>query len=321
MTNTSGLGKHSDLLNPAWQVFLTVYECRSFSKAAEILGVSQPALTRHIQKLEDEIGIDLFDRQSRPIKPSAEAKVLREELVKSVYGMDKVLSDLKYKNYIKPVMRMGCVESLSSHLVPALVKHFLPKVSFFSQRMGSSDVLIGQLLRKELDIVIICDSYNEIPSLSRLELFEEPSILLMPKDFEGMKPPQSWSELLYCGLPLLSPPSNTGAGRLNLRFLASEHLDLLSVCEVDSDAVMAQLVADGIGWSITRPSTLLADTSVVNQLVVFPTPEPRFSRKIWCISREKELVQETMQVKEICQTVFRQQILPRLKEIAPWPNE
>lgn len=126
--------------------------------------------------------------------------------------------------------------------------------------MGSSEVLIGRLLKREADIAIVCDACDEIPSLSRQELFEEPSIILMPKNYSTTSTFHSWAELAHCGLPMISAVSNTGGGKLNLRFLASENLILPSICEVESDAVTIHLVANGVGWAVTHPSTLLTDS-------------------------------------------------------------
>lgn len=159
--------------------------------------------------------------------------------------------------------------------------------------MGSSEVLIGRLLKREADIAIVCDACDEIPSLSRQELFEEPSIILMPKNYSTTSTFRSWAELAHCGLPMISAVSNTGGGKLNLRFLASENLILPSICEVESDAVTIHLVANGVGWAVTHPSTLLTDSKSAHKLAVLPTPEPSFSLKFWCVSRPSESIEES----------------------------
>ena len=57
----------SDVLSHSWNAFLVLYEYRSFAKAAKVLGISQPALTKRIKGLENAIGMDLFNRECRPI--------------------------------------------------------------------------------------------------------------------------------------------------------------------------------------------------------------------------------------------------------------
>lgn len=60
--------------------FLTVAKCLSFTKAANLLYVSQPALSRQIIMMEDELGVKLFDRNGRSLQLTPSGKVLEEEL-------------------------------------------------------------------------------------------------------------------------------------------------------------------------------------------------------------------------------------------------
>ena len=58
------------------QVFTKVYECRSFSRAAEEVLLSQPTVSGHIKSLETELGVNLFDRLGREIIPTRAAEIL-----------------------------------------------------------------------------------------------------------------------------------------------------------------------------------------------------------------------------------------------------
>ena len=60
--------------------FLAVGEALSFTKAAARLRVAQPALSRQVQDLEDEIGVDLLRRSSRGVMPTAEGNLCMEPL-------------------------------------------------------------------------------------------------------------------------------------------------------------------------------------------------------------------------------------------------
>lgn len=60
--------------------FLTVAKCLSFTKAANLLYVSQPALSRQIIMMEDELGVKLFDRNNRSLQLTPSGRVMEEEL-------------------------------------------------------------------------------------------------------------------------------------------------------------------------------------------------------------------------------------------------
>ena len=65
------------------RMFLLLYETRSFSKTAQIVGCNQPAVSKRISKLEESLGITLFDRSQRPIRPTSSARILYSEMKKS----------------------------------------------------------------------------------------------------------------------------------------------------------------------------------------------------------------------------------------------
>ena len=62
------------------RMFLLLYETRSFSKTALIVGCNQPAVSKRISKLEESLGITLFDRSQRPIRPTSSARILYSEM-------------------------------------------------------------------------------------------------------------------------------------------------------------------------------------------------------------------------------------------------
>lgn len=65
-----------------WQYIYNVIQYKSFSKAAEALGISQPALSNHIRKIEERMGITIFDRTVKPIRLTEEGEIFKEYLNK-----------------------------------------------------------------------------------------------------------------------------------------------------------------------------------------------------------------------------------------------
>ena len=71
------------------QVFAKVYECKSFSRAADDVLLSQPTVSGHIKSLEEEIGVPLFDRLGREILPTRAAELLYEYAVRILAMVDE----------------------------------------------------------------------------------------------------------------------------------------------------------------------------------------------------------------------------------------
>ena len=81
-------------LKPSWRAFLLLCEAQSFSNVAKTVGISQSALSKTIKAIESELGFPLFDRTKRPIVPTPEALLLREELVVMSAGIDAKINSL-----------------------------------------------------------------------------------------------------------------------------------------------------------------------------------------------------------------------------------
>lgn len=167
-------------LNEEWNAFLILYELKSFSQTALKLNVTQSALSKTIKKLEDRLKITLFDRTQRPIRPTAEAVILHDEIFQHALEIENVIKKVKTQNYLKPVLRFGCTESTSRFMVPQIAQVFCNRISKFIQVTASSEVLVEKLIKRELDVVFICEGFEEIPGLNRQFIFAEPSILLLP---------------------------------------------------------------------------------------------------------------------------------------------
>jgi DNA-binding transcriptional LysR family regulator len=72
------------------QVFYTLTEFRSVTRSAKILGVSQPAISMMIKRLETELGIILFNRDNRRLTPTAEAASLMEHVGQTLQSFNKL---------------------------------------------------------------------------------------------------------------------------------------------------------------------------------------------------------------------------------------
>lgn len=105
-------------------VFLSVYRTRSFSKTAEILSVTQSAISQQIEAFEKRLGFELFNRRTRPMTPTKEAELLNEKLLRQNQELIAMMHELQNKNYVHPFIRIGVVDSVGrsvgAHLVSKL---------------------------------------------------------------------------------------------------------------------------------------------------------------------------------------------------------
>src|SRR5215470_13762628 len=106
--------------------FVAVAEEEHYKRAAGRLHVAQPALSRQIQDLEEEIGFKLFDRLSRGVKISAAGKVFLEDARRILRGVNEATARGKrVASGQSGTLRMGLIETISWHgVVPESFRRF-----------------------------------------------------------------------------------------------------------------------------------------------------------------------------------------------------
>ena len=155
--------------------FLTVAEEKSITKAAEKLYVSQQALSAQIQRLEETLGVALFDR-----KPAFRLTAAGERLIsycqticESERHLLTEMAELSHAGTTKLVI--GCTRQRASIYFPEIWKryHALHPNVIFSMAERDSDRLISMVQNGELDVAVVVNA-EEDPSYTRLPLTVEP---------------------------------------------------------------------------------------------------------------------------------------------------
>ncbi|UVM65932.1 LysR family transcriptional regulator [Pseudomonas sp. B21-009] len=112
--------------------FIALTEHRSFVRAADAMGITQPAFSRSIQGLEQEFGCVLIDRGNKDLRPTPEGQVVLQHALRLVQGAAQLNSEVQQMTKLDAgELRFGCGPAPAVHLVPQAVARFLavhPKV-------------------------------------------------------------------------------------------------------------------------------------------------------------------------------------------------
>ena len=145
------------------EYLLAVANHGSFSIAAENCFVTQPTLSMQIQNLEDELGVTLLDRNSKPIVPTDVGLAVLEqakEAIAAFYATKETISD--HKGELTGKLRLGVIPTISPFLLPKFVPEFVkrcPKVELDIRDMFTADI-IDALSRDMIDIAILSGGYQ-----------------------------------------------------------------------------------------------------------------------------------------------------------------
>lgn len=162
--------------------FLRVAERQNFTRAAEDLGVSQPALSRSIQKLEEELGQPVFERRTRTVSLTEAGTLLQARAQQALSILDDTKAEITDDGKSGRV-RVGAIPTVAPYFLPEVLRQFskaFPKATLIVQE-NTTDNLLKSCTQGELDLAILAlpvsARYLEIQSL-----FEEELLLVLPPD-------------------------------------------------------------------------------------------------------------------------------------------
>ena len=170
-----------------WQqleYFAAVAKLEHMTRAAEVLAISQPALSRSISKLEDELGVRLFDRQGRSIMLNRYGELFLYRVQRMRKEYEKAVLELQALN--NPELgdvSLGFLHTLGTSIVPDLIRAFRqhhPQIRFhFTQNY--SHLQLKQLLAGELDLCLLSAIDTE-PPVCWKELWRDELYIMVPID-------------------------------------------------------------------------------------------------------------------------------------------
>lgn len=162
---------------------------RNFAKAASSCHVSQPSFTIQLQKLEDELGVVLFDRSKRPLLTTdIGLKIINQARI-VVSEFNKIYTIAQFKNNeLSGVFRLGIIPTLSPYLIPLFLQDFLTHYPFVHLELHEipTELIMQKLLMDELDGGILAIPLKNNLFIER-HLFYEPLYVYLNSKHDFLK--------------------------------------------------------------------------------------------------------------------------------------
>lgn len=224
--------------------FLAVAQTNSVTRAAKLLHMAQPPLSRQLKRMEEELGVALFDRSGHRLHLT-EAGLLLARRAEEVLS----LTDLSLKEVrdtglaAQGLLSLGAVPSAASLWLPGLIASLQKERPLLRYRLltGSSSTVRELLLKGVIEVGIIHRPFEEV-SLGRLDLPAEPLVAVGPTQGEG---PISLEELAR--RPLLALRLHQD---LIERLFARSGLSPDFFCLADDSSVLLAWAAEGLGTAL-----------------------------------------------------------------------
>src|SRR3984893_9166578 len=163
--------------------FLSIAETLHFGRTAEMIHLSQPALSLQIRALEDEIGVRLFERNRRKTVLTAAGIAFREEATGALLRLDQAVHKAKLAADGKlGTLRIGFISTAGNEIVPTIIRQFRElnaEVEFSLRNILTRDQ-IQMLEAGSLDIGFLRLPIGECPGLEVVTVHREPFVLVVP---------------------------------------------------------------------------------------------------------------------------------------------
>lgn len=187
--------------------FLTVVREESITKAAEVLHITQPTLSRQLSQMEEEVGVKLFHRGARRIELTNEGILLRRRAEEILQLVDKTEKELiEQEEQVEGKISVGCGEIAAVQVLPKLIKTFrekYPQVTF-DIFTATADLVKEQMDKGLLDIGLLLEPVDmEKYDFIRLDVKDKWVVLMRPDSPLAEKESITAKDL--SGLPLILP--------------------------------------------------------------------------------------------------------------------
>jgi LysR family hydrogen peroxide-inducible transcriptional activator len=270
---------------------LAVAEHQNFTKAAEKCFVTQPTLSMQIQKLEDQLDIQIFDRSKKPIELTEIGKKIVAQAKNIVDEADRIKDIVdQQKGFVGGEFRLGIIPTIMPTLLPMFLKTFIkryPKVKLKIEEL-TTDEIMQRINDGHLDAAIAATPL-ENESIKERPLFYEPFVSYIPKGHRLYEKKKiDVSDLDIDDMLLLEDGHCFRDGVINLCKTFKQHDDDSFQLESGSIEMLVKLSNEGLGMTLLPYlHTLDIKESEKSNLHHFNEPTP--AREVSIIYHKSEL--------------------------------
>ena len=235
--------------------FLATCETLNFTKAAEFSNVSQPALTKAVRMLEEELGGELFDRQSRPLQLTDLGELLKERFAAIWDTATEIkIRSQQFNRLEDSNFTLGVINTIGEDRLLKLkdqIQNLLPGVAILIKHANES-LLLSELKDGVLELAVVTDSPSLNGRFDSISLYEERYVIAGPSEHNVLKKKtvqlndldgQEYIYRLHC-------EKNHHVDEL----LHQKKIKVRSVLITDQDELARRMISSGVGVTIMPES-------------------------------------------------------------------
>jgi DNA-binding transcriptional LysR family regulator len=246
------------------EVFFAVAEAGSFRRAAVMLEMSQPAVTLRVQKLEDSLGLRLFDRTTRRVSLTDAGLRLQSRSRDAMRDLRQLWLDLRDEAELK-VGRvvLGAAPTVAASLLPPIIARFMSRHP--GVRISLYDDFVGLVLQRlssgAVDLAVVPD--EGVPEGFDCEvLFTEEMAIVAPRAW-ALPARRALSFDEFAARPFVSMPEPSAIRTTLARAFEAAGHPFAPVFEANNLRTLVGLAREGIGMSVLPQAMLGSEPELV----------------------------------------------------------
>jgi LysR family nitrogen assimilation transcriptional regulator len=298
--------------------FAKIVEAGSFSRAALLIHIAQPALSKQIAELEAEFGVTLLHRSVRGVIPTVAGEVLYQEALKLIRHVDDLPGIVRSsQGDVQGVVSFGMASTMAPALTGKMLeicRNTLPKVTLRFVT-GDSLTLREKVASRAIDLAIVFED-NQEGGFTREVLFRQRLYLASPR---GALHVTSLTLQEISKLPLILPTPTNVLRRLLDRAFAQASIVVEPIAESDLFDVMLSAVETGLGHAIL-PKGDFSDVAGHQDIATTPIEPPVHLTACLITSQDAPLTQAALAIEAALLTFIRSQLEETSFKGAEWAD-
>ena len=266
-----------------------IHEAGGLGRAADLLNMTQSALSHQIKGLEDQAGVELFVRRSKPLKLSAAGmRLLRaaERILPEVSALEAEFSGLREGKSGRLHIAIEC---------HACFEWLFPVLEAFRKTWGDVDVdirpglafdALPALMKEEVDLVVSSDP-EDLPGISFEPLFDYAPVFVASSQHPLAQKP--WIEAEdFRGQTLITYPVERSRLDIFSQLLTPAKVEPAQIRQAELTAVILLLVASNRGVAVL-PDWVVREVKYSSDYITRPLTEQGITRRLYAAMRTKDL--------------------------------
>ncbi len=273
------------------KLFLSVAEHLHFGKASRACNLSASALTRSIQRLEEELGQKLFVRDNRTVEITEAGLTFKKYALQAVYDWQSVREDLEEKELVYGDLTIYSSLTAVYTVLPELISNFsrdFPEVKV-GLRTGAAEDAIDKVMEGEIDLAVAALTDRPVKGVEFLPLLVTNLSFVIAKSPTLANSGSSWLEM-----PLVLPEKGVSRVRVD-QWLKQQGEGKKQIMEVSGNEAILAMVRLGCGVGVV-PEIVLENSPFSKEIEVIETGGILEAYKVGLCSTKKNLEKTSVSV-------------------------